>query len=78
MRNLPSQTPPLMGSGGPHYPALPVNSTAPQHPHPPVALTPPPPLKLPTRVEWDNEAVDVFVEDDEEAMLMTAQEGVRN
>lgn len=35
-------------------------------------------LKVPTRVEWDNEndCVDVLIEDDEEALLLTAQEGV--
>ncbi len=35
--------------------------------------------KFPTRVEWDSDgSVDVFVDDDEEALLMTAQEGVSN
>lgn len=34
-------------------------------------------IKFPTRVEWENEAVDVFVDDDDEALLMTAQDGVR-
>ena len=36
-----------------------------------------PVMKLPTRVEWDNEAVGVFVDDDEETLLMTSQDGVR-
>ena len=40
-------------------------------------LQPPPLVKFPTRVEWENEAVDVFVDDDDEALLMTAQDGVR-
>ena len=39
-------------------------------------LKPPPLIKFPTRVEWENEAVDVFVDDDDEALLMTAQDGV--
>ena len=43
-------------------------------PSPPDA---PPVVKVPTRVEWENEAVDIFIDDDEEAMLMTAQDGVR-
>ena len=33
-------------------------------------------VKLPTRVEWDNESTGVYVDDDEEALLMTAQDGV--
>eukprot|EP00095_Tigriopus_kingsejongensis_P007267 maker-scaffold144_size312663-snap-gene-1.13 protein:Tk07267 transcript:maker-scaffold144_size312663-snap-gene-1.13-mRNA-1 annotation:"hypothetical protein T265_06922" len=32
-------------------------------------------VKVPTRVEWENEAVGVFIEDDDEALLMTAQDG---
>ncbi len=39
-------------------------------------LKPPPLIKYPTRVEWENEAVDVFVDDDDEALLMTSQDGV--
>ena len=36
------------------------------------------PVKWPVRVEWEeeNESVGVYVDDDDEAMLMTAQEGV--
>lgn len=33
-------------------------------------------VKVPTRVEWDNESVGVYIEDDDEALLMTAQDGV--
>lgn len=32
-------------------------------------------VKVPTRVEWDNESVGVYIEDDDEALLMTAQDG---
>ena len=32
--------------------------------------------KVSTRVEWENNAVDVFIDEDEEALLMTAQGGV--
>jgi hypothetical protein len=35
------------------------------------------PVKWPIRVEWENEQVGVYVDDDEEALLMTAQDGVR-
>ena len=34
-------------------------------------------VKVPTRVEWDNDSTGVYVDDDEEALLMTAQDGVR-
>lgn len=35
-------------------------------------------LKFPTRVELEPDgSVDVFVDDDEEALLVTAQDGVR-
>ena len=39
---------------------------------PTVGLT----MKLPTRVEWDNDSTGVYVDDDEEALLMTSQDGV--
>ena len=38
----------------------------------------PPPLKLPLRVEWEcGDRVGLYIDDDEQALLMTAQDGVR-
>ena len=37
----------------------------------------PPMLKVPMRVEWENNGVDIYIDDDDEALLMTAQEAVR-
>ena len=37
----------------------------------------PPPLKLPLRVEWEcGDRVGLYIDDDEQALLMTAQDGV--
>ena len=36
-----------------------------------------PPLKLPLRVEWEcGDTVGLYIDDDEQALLMTAQDGV--
>ena len=36
-----------------------------------------PPLKLPLRVEWEcGDRVGLYIDDDEQALLMTAQDGV--